>query len=50
MFDQERGQTKTNCWLYVGFSIKQRTKMVETKNLIETYHAKYTMGDNRNEK
>jgi len=24
--------------------------MVETKNLIETYHAKYTMGDNRNEK
>jgi len=22
----------------------------QTKNLIETYHAKYTMGDNRNEK
>ena len=24
--------------------------MVETNNLIETYHAKYTMGDNRNDK
>jgi len=24
--------------------------MAETNNLIETYHAKYTMGDNRNDK